>query len=36
METAFESIVSAVQNVMGNGTTGIYKDAISSGTYLHI
>lgn len=34
MGTAFEPIVSAVQNVMGNGTTGIYKVTIPSGTHL--
>ena len=34
MGTAFEPIVSAVQNVMGNGTTGIYKVTIPNGTHL--
>lgn len=34
MGTAFEPIVSAVQNVMGDGTTGIYKVTIPSGTHL--
>ena len=34
MGTAFEPIVSAVQNVMGKGTTGIYKVTIPNGTHL--
>lgn len=32
--TSFEPIVSAVQNVMGDGTTGIYKVTVPNGTHL--
>ena len=32
--TAFEPIVSAVQTVMGNNTTGIYKVSVPKGTHL--
>lgn len=32
--TAFEPIASVVQNLMGNGTTGIYKVTIPNGTHL--
>lgn len=32
--TSFEPIVSAVQSVMGKGTTGIYKVTVPNGTHL--